>query len=255
MTSDQQLRAVLVTGASRGIGKAIAERLAQEGWTVLLNATRAAPLEELARSIRQGGGKAEPVPADISDETAVARMFDIIGSKVGRLDAVVNNAGAQPLIDGRPPAIEELGLEGWNRTLGVNLTGPFLVSRAALPLMKRQRWGRFVHMGSRAGRTTATNVAYGVTKAGLLALSRMLAKEGGPFGITSNYLAPGFVRTDMMADFQDAAGMEQRTIATTPLGRVAEPADIVGAVTFLLSDGASYINGAAIDINGGSFMP
>lgn len=247
-------RVVLVTGASRGIGRAVAERLANEGWTVVLNATRPGPLEEAAESIRKSGGTVHVAAADISDEAAVAVMFDSIGSGIGRLDAVVNNAGMQPLIDGRAPTIEELSPERWRRTIDVNLTGAFLVSREALPLMKRQRWGRFVNMGSRAGRTTATNVAYGVTKAGLLGLSRMLAKEGGPYGITSNYIAPGFVRTEMMSEFRDVAGMEQRTIATTPLGRVGETTDVTGVVAFLLSADAGYLNGAALDVNGGSFM-
>jgi NAD(P)-dependent dehydrogenase (short-subunit alcohol dehydrogenase family) len=248
-------RVVLITGASRGIGRAVAERLAREGWAVLLNATRADALDEAAEAIGREGGAAHALPADISSEPAVKAMFESIEGTVGRLDAVVNNAGMQPLVDGRAPGIEELSLEGWQKTLDVNLTGAFLVSRAALPLMKQRRWGRFVNMGSRAGRTTATNVAYGVTKAGLLGLSRMLAKEGGPFGITSNYLAPGFVRTDMMAGFRDVAAMEQRTIGQTPLGRVAETADVTGVVSFLLSEDAAYLNGAALDINGGSFMP
>lgn len=254
---DDHTRVALVTGANQGIGYAIAERLAADGMRVVLNGQRAAAVAEAVRRITGAGACAIGVAADVSSEQAVARMFEQIKSRYGRLDVVVNNAGIAPRIEGRSARVEDTPLEYWERTIAVNLTGAFLVSRSALPFMKAQKWGRIINMSSQSGRmyTGFGSAYYAASKAGLIGFSRVLAGEVGEYGITVNCISPGRIKTAMAATFANADKVDQQYVNRTPLGKVGYPNDVVGAVSFLASDAASFITGTVIDITGGFFMP
>ncbi len=254
---DDHTRVALVTGANQGIGYAIAERLAADGMRVVLNGQRAAAVAEAVRKITDAGGGAIGAAADVSSERAVARMFEQIKSQYGRLDVVVNNAGIAPRIEGRSARVEDTPLEYWERTIAVNLTGAFLVSRSALPFMKAQKWGRIINMSSQSGRmyTGFGSAYYAASKAGLIGFSRVLAGEVGEYGITVNCISPGRIKTAMAATFANADKVDQQYINRTPLRKVGYPNDVVGAVSFLASDEASFITGTVIDITGGFFMP
>ncbi len=250
-------RVALITGANQGIGYAIAERLAADGMRVVLNGQRAAAVEAAARSIADKGAGAIGITADVSSEPAVARMFEQIKSQYGRLDVVVNNAGIAPRIEGRSARVENTPFEFWERTIAVNLTGAFLVSRSALPLMKAHKWGRIINLSSQSGRmyTGFGSAYYAASKAGLIGFSRVLAGEVGEYGITVNCVSPGRIKTAMAATFANADKVDQQYIDRTPLRKVGYPNDVAGAVSFLASDEASFITGTVVDITGGFFMP
>ena len=255
--NDFSRKVALITGANQGIGYAVAERLAGDGMIVVVNGQRADAVAKAAGSLTEAGAVAIGLAADVSDEHAVSRMFDDIRARFGRIDVVVNNAGMSPRIAGRKAKVEDTPFEFWERTLAVNLTGAFLVSRAAIPLMKKRRWGRIINMSSQAGRmnTGFGSAYYSASKAGLIGLSRVLAGELGEYGITVNCVAPGRIKTAMAATFANADDVDQQYIARTPLRRVGTTDDVVAAVSFLASDAASFITGTVIDITGGFYMP
>jgi len=258
MTQQQHKgRVALVTGASRGIGLAVAESLAAEGATVILCSRDAAAVEAAAASIAAKGGSAIGLPADVGDEDSVNRLFAEIERRFGMLHILVNNAGISPKINGGKGRIEDVPLKTWNDTLTTNLTGTFLVSRAAVPLMKKAGWGRIVNINSQSGRMYSGfgTVHYAASKAGQIGLARVMAGELGPFNITVNSVAPSRTTGVMAQSFSDTAAIEQQYISRTPLGRVATPADVAAAVAFLASDQAGYITGTIIDVTGGFFMP
>jgi 3-oxoacyl-[acyl-carrier protein] reductase len=250
-------RVALVTGANQGIGYAIAQRLAEDGMRVVLNGRRADAIAKATEAIAGKGADAFGIAADVSSEPAVARMFEEIQSRYGRLDVVVNNAGIAPRLNGRSARVEDTPLDYWERTLAVNLTGAFLVSRAALPLMKARKWGRIINMSSQSGRmyTGFGSAYYAASKSGLIGFSRVLAGEVGGYGITVNCLSPGRIKTAMAATFANADKVDLQYIERTPLAKVGYTKDVVGAASFLASDEASFITGAVIDITGGFFMP
>jgi 3-oxoacyl-[acyl-carrier protein] reductase len=160
-------------------------------------------------------------------------------------------------VNGRKSLVEDTTYEDWTRTLAINLTGTFLMCRAVIPIMKRQRWGRIVNMSSRAGRTRSilASAHYAASKAGMLGFARIMADEVGPFGITVNSLTPTRISTPMAATVADPGAIDRAFIAETPLGRVGVPADVSAAVAYLVSDEAGFITGAILDITGGQFMP
>jgi 3-oxoacyl-[acyl-carrier protein] reductase len=250
-------RVALITGANQGIGYAIAERLAREGMTIVVNGRRADAVAEATATLSATGAAAIGIAADVSDEVAVTRLFDEIRSQYGRIDVVVNNAGVSPRIDGRKAKVEDTPLEFWQRTLAINLTGAFLVSRAAIPLMKSRSWGRIINMSSQAGRmsTGFGSAYYSASKAGLIGFSRVLAGEVGEYGITVNCVTPGRIKTAMAASFANADAVDQQYIARTPVKRVGTVDDVASAVSFLASDAASFITGSIVDVTGGFFMP
>ncbi|MBY8824293.1 SDR family NAD(P)-dependent oxidoreductase [Sphingomonas colocasiae] len=246
-------RVAIVTGAAKGLGRATAERLAADGHHVVC-VGRSGNTEPVATALKACGMSAEAMVAEMSDEVAIEAMVENVAARHGRIDILVNNAGFGTSRGNRPASIAELTLDEWNAVLAVNLTAPFLLSRAVIPHMRRGRWGRIVNVGSRAGRTgiPAAEAAYSATKAGLLGLTRYLAMVTADGGITVNAIAAGRFATDM-AD-QAAPDIRSSALAGIPVGRTGDPAEFAGTVSFLTSEIAAFMTGATIDVNGGAFM-
>ncbi len=249
-----QRRVALSTGGAQGIGLAVAGRLAAMDACIVLCDTNGKLLETASAALRSNGVEVLVAECDVADESAVEKMIAAIDERYGRLDIVVNSAGILDLVDGAPVNTEDMPLEVWQRVLAVNLTGPFLVCRAAIPMLKRSGRGRIVNLASRAARMLAGSPGYSASKSGLVALSRVMAGELGPYGITVNCVAPSFLSTALTAPISTPE-MIARKLADTPMRRLAEPGDIAGAVAYLVSDDASFVTGAIIDVNGGQFMP
>jgi 3-oxoacyl-[acyl-carrier protein] reductase len=252
--SETANRVALVTGAARGLGAAIAARLAAAGHPVVL-ADVLDQVEATAARLREAGHQARAIRLDVGDEAAVNALPQVLSEWWPRLSVLVNNAGISPKVEGRKRRVEEIPLEEWNRVLAVNLTGPFLLSRLCIPVMRARGWGRIVMMTSQAAHvpSTITGAYYGASKAGLMGFARNLAAELGPDGITVNSVAPGRIKSDMVAGA--APGMNEAFLARIPLGRLGEPEDVAEVVAFLASDAAAYLTGTTIDVGGGSYMP
>ena len=249
-----QDRIALVTGASRGIGVSTAEILARRGAKVAVSARTVSDLEAVAASIRKNGGEALAVPGDVVELAHVASMFETVVKKWGRLDILVNNAGL-----GTPAKpVEEILPEEWDQTILLNLKSVYLCIRAAAPVMKRQGYGRIVNVSSFAGRffSRLSGPHYSSAKAGVIGFTRHMAAELGPFGVCVNSVAPSPVLTERVKVKWETRPEEerQRILAGIPLGRLAQPEEIATVIAFLASDDASYVNGACIDVNGGSYM-
>jgi 3-oxoacyl-[acyl-carrier protein] reductase len=252
------MRIALVTGASSGLGLDIARRLARDGCTVILTATRQETGNRVVAELKDSGVEnVIALPLDVSREDSVAALFSEIERRFGRLDVVVNNAGIAPRVSGKKSLVENTSLEDWERTLAINLTGTFLVTRAAIPIMKRGRWGRIINISSRAGRTRSelASAHYAASKAGLIGFSRILADEVGRFGITVNCVAPSRISTPLSQTVADPASTDAAFITETPLGRLGVPADVSSVVSFLASREASFLTGIVMDVTGGQFMP
>jgi 3-oxoacyl-[acyl-carrier protein] reductase len=245
----------LVTGAASGIGLATAQSLVAAGHGVQL-VDIDDKVEAVAREAAQGKPDVRGWRADLRDPSAIANLVRDIERSVGGVDILVNNAGIhlrKP--DGIKFPIEELSVEAWNAHLAINLTAPFLLCQAVLPQMKKKRWGRIINVGSMVGRAFGLRpgAGYAASKAGLLGLTRVVAGEAGPHGITANYVAPGRIRTPL-SDAGGAASNSQ-SISHTPVGRLGEPWEIAAAIQFLTSDQAAFITGATFDVNGGQYIP
>ena len=239
-------RVALVTGSSRGIGRAIAAELAREGWAVCVNYIRQQQAaEEAASAIRAGGGRAIAVRADVADGAAVAEMVRRTEAELGPVSLLVNNAG----IAGQAQ-FQDITDEMWERYLAVNLGGARNTIRAVLPHMLHEKEGCIVNISSIWGlRGASCEVAYACTKAGLIALTRSLAAELGPSRIRVNCVAPGVINTDMVQVLgqETLDGLAEQT----PLGRLGTPEDIAHAVAFFASDRASFITGQVLTADGG----
>jgi len=239
-------KVALVTGASRGIGRAVALELARAGAEVAVNyAASEGPAQEVVREIEALGRRALAVKFDVADHEAVARGVKEVEEAFGRIDILVNNAGITR--DGLCMRLKE---EDWERVLSVNLKGAFLVTRAALPGMLKRRWGRIVNISSVvafSGNPGQTN--YAASKAGLVGFSRSLALEVASRGITVNVVAPGFIETDMTAALPEKA--REALLSRVPLGRPGTPEEVAYAVVFLASEKAAYITGTVLHVNGG----
>lgn len=246
------LRVALVAGGAQGLGRGIAERLLREGFQVVVGDIDAAALAS-PPSLGKDGPVALGLPLDVTSEDSVAGLMQEIDRRFGRLDVVVNSAGILGSVNGVMPTVEGSPLAVWQRVLAVNLTGTFLVCRAAIPLVRRGGWGRFINIASRTARTRSGNPAYSASKGGVITFSRNLAAEVAPHGITVNCLAPSWVETPLTKILDDAA-LRARKIAETPIGRIGTVEDMAGAVAFLVSNDASFITGSVMDVNGGSYM-
>ena len=238
----------LVTGASKGIGRAIAKALAAEGATVVLGARDAGRLEAAVAEILAAGGKAEARSLDVADKASVEACFDAVLKAHGRLDHLVNNAGVT-----RDNLLLRMKDEEWHDVLATNLTGVFLCTRAALRPMLKQRAGRIVNVTSVVGLTGNPGQAnYAASKAGVVGFTKSVAREVASRSITVNAVAPGFIETDMTAAMTDKA--REAMVASVPLGRVGRVEDVAGVVVFLCSEAAAYMTGQVLGVDGGLHM-
>jgi 3-oxoacyl-[acyl-carrier protein] reductase len=236
----------LVTGGSRGIGRAIAERLGADGHRVAVNyRSRRDAADEAVAAIVAGGGEAVAVEGDVGDAAAVATMFGAVEEAFGPIEILVNNAGitADDLLLRMKP-------EDWDAVIRTNLSSAFLTTKAALRGMLKARWGRIISIASVAGIVGNPGQAnYAAAKAGLIGFTKSVAKEVGSRGITVNAVAPGFIETDMT----DALGGEVRdaVLPSIAVGRFGTPVEIASAVGYLASDEASYVTGQVLVVDGG----
>lgn len=237
-----------MTGASQGIGRACALELARAGATVALAARNEAKLAAVAAEIDAAGGQAAAFALDVASEESIKAGTKAVLGRFGKVEILVNNAGITR--DGLTMMMKRAD---WDDVLGTNLTGAFLLTQALIRPMLKNRWGRIVNISSVVGRTgQAGQVNYAASKAGLIGMTRSLAREVASRGITVNSVAPGYIETPMTAVLDEklrAAMMEQ-----IPLGRAGTDLEIAQAVAFLASDAAGYITGHVLDVNGGMFM-
>ncbi|HEY3971628.1 MAG TPA: 3-oxoacyl-[acyl-carrier-protein] reductase [Candidatus Sulfotelmatobacter sp.] len=243
-------RIALVTGASQGIGRTCALRLAKAGATVAVAARNQEKLNELVAEITAAGGQAAAFALDVTDEDQVkATVKAIIANpQFGKIDILVNNAGIT-----RDQLVMRMKRADWDAVLQTNLTSAYLCIQAVIPAMLKQRWGRIVNITSVFGQMGQAGQAnYAASKAGLIGLTMAIAREVGSRNITCNAVAPGFIETAMTAVLSDE--FKQTAVKQIPLGRVGTPDDVASAVTFLASDEASYITGHVLSVNGGLLM-
>ena len=244
-------RVVAVTGAAQGIGAVTARAFTDQHACVALLDIDEKGARQVAAKIVSAGGRALVVRTDVTDEQSVALAIASTVSEFGGLDVLVNCAGGYS----RLATVEDMPLDEWDRTVALNLRSVFLCCRAAIPHLKRSRAGRIINVSSISGRTVqvASSPAYGAAKAGVIQLTRFLAYQLGPDGITANAIAPITTLTPRVAALRTEADLE-RIAAQVPLRRLAVPEDHAQAMLFLASDAAAYINGIALDVNGGRMM-
>lgn len=239
-------RTAIVTGGGGAIGRAIALRLAAAGASVAVVDMRLAPAEETAHLVNRAGGQAIPIAADVGSPDQVELMAKETLAAFARIDIMVSNAGV-----GGIQGFFDLTPESWERTLRVNLTGPFLCGQAAARDMVKRGWGRIVNVASISGQKAGWGrTAYGTSKAGLIHLTKQMAMELGPLGITANAIGPGPVETDMTRTAHTPKTREAY-LQAIPAGRYGLPEEMAAAVAFLASDDAAYINGHCLNVDGG----
>ncbi|HEV2468093.1 MAG TPA: 3-oxoacyl-[acyl-carrier-protein] reductase [Candidatus Sulfotelmatobacter sp.] len=241
-------RVAFVTGASQGIGRSIALRLAKDGATVAVAARNQEKLRELVNEITAAGGQAAAFPLDVADEEQVKTTVKAAVTQFGKIEVLVNNAGIT-----RDQLVMRMKRADWDAVLQTNLTSAYFLIQQVITSMLRQKWGRIINVTSIFGQIGQAGQAnYSASKAGLIGLTMAIAREVASRNITCNAVAPGFIETAMTAVLSD--DFKQGAIKQIPLGRVGTPEDIASAVAFLASDDASYITGHVLSVNGGMFM-
>lgn len=248
MDGKSETRIALVTGATRGIGKAILHALAASGCAVVGTATSAAGAADIAAALSAAGFNGEGLQLDVNDAAQVDAAIDGILARYGRIDILVNNAGIT-----RDNLLMRMKDDEWAAIIETNLTSVFRLSRAVLRPMMKARFGRIVNIASVVGVSgNAGQTNYAAAKAGMIGFSKSLAQEVGSRGITVNCVAPGFVDTDMTKSLPEAARV--KLMERIPLGKLGLPEDIAHAVAYLASEGAAYVTGATLHVNGGMYM-
>jgi NAD(P)-dependent dehydrogenase (short-subunit alcohol dehydrogenase family) len=249
MSKESNGRVALVTGASRGIGRALALGLADDGFDVVVNdiERQREALEAVAQEIRGRSRRAFALYADVSDKKQVKQMVDAAIAEAGQIDAVVNNAG---ILIAR--SVDELDESEWDAVLDVNAKGTFFVIQAVLPHMKARRYGRIVNIASIGGKHGAPLQAhYSASKAAVMGFTRVLAQEIGPFGITANAVCPGIIVTEMGRTNLEDPAVAQQWIDKTALARLGQPEDVAGPVCFFASDASGFVTGQTLNVCGG----
>ncbi len=249
MTEAAARNVAIVTGGSRGIGLAISTRLAKDGWDLLITYQSDAEAAAQAQAkLSAPGGRVETLAADISTSEGAGQTIETAMQRLGKVDALVNNAGIT-----RDTLIMRMSEEDWDAVISTNLKGAFLTSKAVIRPMLRQRSGRIVNLTSVVGLVgNAGQANYAASKAGLVGLTKSLAKEVGSRGITVNAVAPGFIETRLTAVLP--ADLKEGLLKQTPLGRFGSADDVAGAVAFLLSSDSAFITGHVLTVDGGLFM-
>ena len=245
-----QGRVAVVTGGGRGIGKGIAGKLATAGADVIVGDIDMAQAQLTADELSRKNKKVMAAQIDVSREESVAELITRALDEFGNVDILINNAGIM-----FRTRLMDISVDEWERILRVNLTGPFLCTKAVIPMMKKNGFGRIVNISSSAGRSVSTlgGVHYTASKAGLLGLTRAVAKEVAPFGITVNAVCPGLIDTQMARETTTQEELEN-FLDSFPIKRLGSSEEIGDLVVFLCSENASYITGASVDINGGDLM-
>ncbi len=241
-------RVALITGASQGIGRSCALKLASTGATVALAARNQEKLNELVREISGAGGKAATFTVDVSDEAQIKSACKAVITQFGKIDILVNNAGIT-----RDQLVMRMKRSDWDAVLSTNLTSAYLCIQQVIGSMLKQRWGRIINIASVFGQMGQAGQAnYAASKAGLIGLTMAIAREVGSRTITCNAVAPGLIETAMTAGLGDE--FKQNAVKQIPLGRVGSPEDVAHAVAYLASEEASYITGHVLNVNGGLLM-
>jgi NAD(P)-dependent dehydrogenase (short-subunit alcohol dehydrogenase family) len=248
-------RVALITAAGRGIGRATAEIIGREGGTVVAVEIDKECLDQVVAGIRAGGGSSHGIVADALDGAQARATVRRVVDEHGRIDILVNAVGGSTIIPKPSAPVDELTLDEWQRMLHFNLTGTFLFCNAVAPVMKRQRGGKIVNISSIAGRglSPTSSSAYATAKGGIIAFTRKLSFELGPYGVTVNAIAPSLTLSPRLRPRWDRLSAEEqaRENARVPLGRVAVPEDQAKVICFLASSDADFVNGVTIDVNGG----
>jgi 3-oxoacyl-[acyl-carrier protein] reductase len=247
--TDNSQKVVLVTGSSRGLGRAMALEFGKRGYTVAVHySSSQGPAEEVAELIRQSGAKTAVYGANVADATACQELTKQVTTDLGSLDILVNNAGIT-----KDTLALRMKEEDWTSVIDTNLSSAFYLSKAALRGMLRNTWGRIINISSVVGIMGNVGQANYVTaKAGLIGLTKALAKEYASKGITVNAVAPGFIESDMTASLPE--DLKKSYLAQIPVGRFGKPEEVANVVTFLASEDAAYVNGQTITVDGGMVM-
>lgn len=249
-TIELQGRVALITGAGRGIGLAVAQRLAEAGAAIAINDVLKERLDVAVTTFPTTTPEVMSIAADVTNRAEVTEMVAKVARTLGSVDVLVNNAGML-----RPTKLIDIAEEEWDAVIEVNLKGTFLCSQAVLPLMQDKSWGRIVNMSSTAGKSVSTvgGAHYTAAKAGVLGLTRHLASEVAADGITVNAVCPGLIDTEMVRTTINSDTVEGY-VDSFPIARLGRPSEVAEVIAFLVSDRAEYITGSTVDINGGDLM-